>query len=91
MDDCLAVLEREREYPEDDILVAIIRMQLVSDEAQKLLNRDLMSDNKDQAPTFYFKKHMLERLQSIRAGFSPGVSSNCTSSCSRLEGSVNAS
>ena len=41
MDECLTVLEREREYPEDETLVAIIRIQLISGEAHKLLNRDL--------------------------------------------------
>ena len=55
MSDCLDVLEREKRYPSDELLTAFIRYQLVADEAQKLLVRDVMGDP-SPPPTYIFRK-----------------------------------
>ncbi|EEU43187.1 uncharacterized protein NECHADRAFT_46784 [Fusarium vanettenii 77-13-4] len=44
--------------------------QLVADEAQKLLVRDVMGES-SQAPTYVFRRGLLNRLQEIRDGLSP--------------------
>ncbi|KAK7420106.1 hypothetical protein QQX98_002969 [Neonectria punicea] len=64
MDDCLKALERDRESPSDEVLAAFIKYQLVAEEAQKLLVRDVMGES-SQTPTYVFKKGMLARLQEI--------------------------
>lgn len=65
MDDCLKALERDRDHPSDEILVAFLKYQLVGEEAQKLLLRDVMGEG-GQTPTYVFKKGMLSKLQEIR-------------------------
>ncbi|UZP41490.1 hypothetical protein NXS19_009306 [Fusarium pseudograminearum] len=67
MSDCLDVLEREKRYPSDELLVAFIRYQLVADEAQKLLVRDVMGDP-SPPPTYIFRKSLLAKLQAVRDG-----------------------
>ncbi|KAF4979890.1 hypothetical protein FZEAL_4001 [Fusarium zealandicum] len=75
MDECLTVLEREKEHPSDEVLSAFIRYQLVADEAQKLLVRDVMGEA-TQAPTYIFRKAMLAKLQEIHNGLSPNLPMN---------------
>ncbi|CAF3463849.1 unnamed protein product [Fusarium graminearum] len=67
MSDCLDVLEREKRYPSDELLTAFIRYQLVADEAQKLLVRDVMGDP-SPPPTYIFRKSLLAKLQAVRDG-----------------------
>lgn len=67
MSDCLDALEREKLYPSDELLAAFIRYQLVADEAQKLLVRDVMGDP-SPAPTYVFRKSLLAKLQAVRDG-----------------------
>ncbi|KAM0562440.1 hypothetical protein ACHAPJ_002130 [Fusarium lateritium] len=69
MSDCLDVLEKDKQYPSDELLVAFIRYQLVADEAQKLLVRDVMGES-SPAPTYVFRKSLLEKLQAVRDGLS---------------------
>ncbi|KAF9770589.1 hypothetical protein IL306_011843 [Fusarium sp. DS 682] len=66
MTDCLDALEREK-YPSDELLVAFVRYQLVADEAQKLLVRDVMGES-SPAPTYVFRKSLLAKLQAVREG-----------------------
>ncbi|KAM0435975.1 hypothetical protein ACHAPT_002867 [Fusarium lateritium] len=75
MEDCLATLERDKEHPSDEVLVAFIRYQLVADEAQKLLVRDVMGES-SQAPTYVFRRGLLVKLQEIRDGLSPSPTPN---------------
>ncbi|KAF4468163.1 Zn(II)2Cys6 transcription factor [Fusarium albosuccineum] len=75
MDDCLTVLERDREHPSDEVLVALVRYQLVADEAQKLLIRDVMGEA-SQAPTYVFRKSLLTKMQDIHEGLSPNLPPN---------------
>lgn len=72
MDDCLKVLERDHEHPSDEVLVSFLKYQLVGEEAQKLLLRDVMGEG-GQTPTYVFKKGLLSRLQEIRAGIPHGL------------------
>ncbi|KAF4446347.1 transcription factor [Fusarium austroafricanum] len=67
MSDCLDALERDKLYPSDDLLVAFVRYQLVADEAQKLLVRDVMGESAS-TPTYIFRKSLLAKLQAVRDG-----------------------
>ena len=76
MDECLATLERSGESQSDEVLCTLIKLQLIADEAQKLLVRDVMGDL-EGAPTYAFKKGMLHRLQEIRSSITTITASNC--------------
>lgn len=76
MDDCLAVLDREQDHPSDAQLVVLVKIQLVTEESQKLLVRDVMGDS-SQAPTYVFKKGLLSQLQEIRRAVPPRLVDNC--------------
>ncbi|KAF5026301.1 hypothetical protein F66182_1623 [Fusarium sp. NRRL 66182] len=67
MGDCLDSLERDKDCPSDEILVAFVRYQHVADEAQKLLVRDVMGES-SPAPTYIFRKSLLSKLQAVRDG-----------------------
>lgn len=78
MDECLEVLEREKETPLDEVLVTLIKLQLVSEDTQKLLVRDVMGDTTSQTPTYVFRKGLMTRLQTIRDSMPAISASNCT-------------
>lgn len=78
MEDCLKVLERDREHPSDEVFVAFVKYQLVAEEAQKLLVRDVMGES-SQTPTYIFKKGMLANLQEIHDTLTPNLLSNSQS------------
>ncbi|KAF7564118.1 hypothetical protein G7046_g61 [Stylonectria norvegica] len=65
MEDCLDVLDRTKQEPSDVTLVAFIKLQLVCEEAQKLLVRDVMGEM-GPAPTYIFKKGMLAKIKEIQ-------------------------
>ncbi|KAG5787903.1 hypothetical protein H9Q69_013033 [Fusarium xylarioides] len=67
MSDCLEALERDKLWPSDELLAAFVRYQLVADEAQKLLVRDVMGET-SSAPTYVFRKSLLAKLQAVRDG-----------------------
>lgn len=67
MSDCLEALERDKLCPSDELLVAFVRYQLVADEAQKLLVRDVMGES-SSAPTYVFRRSLLAKLQAVRDG-----------------------
>ncbi|KAL7813924.1 hypothetical protein V8C44DRAFT_326703 [Trichoderma aethiopicum] len=78
MQESLEVLENERELPSDETLVAIVKAQLVGDEARKLLicdfvGRDYGRPDPDKAPTYVHKKSLLLQLQKIRDTLPPAA------------------
>ncbi|KFA62819.1 hypothetical protein S40285_03813 [Stachybotrys chlorohalonatus IBT 40285] len=75
MQDCLEILEREKDHELDDVLVSFVKVQRVGDEAYKLLERDVIEDA-SQAPAYVFKKSLLNRLDDVRRNLSPGLASH---------------
>ncbi|KND92192.1 hypothetical protein TOPH_03057 [Tolypocladium ophioglossoides CBS 100239] len=65
MDDCLAVLERDGEEPLDEVLVALVKIQLIGEEAHKLLRREVAGET-GQGPTYIFKAGLQSRLNEIQ-------------------------
>jgi hypothetical protein len=64
MEDCLAVLDRENEYPSDAILVTLVKIQLVGEEVQKLIRSKFTESN--QNPIYILKAGLASRLAEIR-------------------------
>lgn len=78
MEESLEILEREKEHAQDGILCSLIRVQLVGDEAHRLLVQDIMSgDSPGHTPSHIYRKSMLNRLQDARNRMSHVASSSC--------------
>lgn len=80
MQESLEVMESEKEYPSDETLVALVKLQLVGEEARKLIvsdfvGRDFGRLDPDKAPTYVFKRNLLCQLQKIRETLPPGAMS----------------
>lgn len=76
MEDCLTVLEREKEYPSDAILANLVKIQLVGEEVQKLTRSKLTESN--QNPTYIFKPGLVTRLDEIRSQLPDRLANNST-------------
>ena len=82
MEESLEILERDKEYVQDEILTALIRMQLVADEAHKLLVQDVMrGEDGGHTPSFVYRKSMLNQLQSARDNMTPTANASCKYPC----------
>lgn len=85
MQESLEALERERDGPGDEVLATMVRLQLLGDEAHKLLLRDVASAGAvamggqpaSDTPSYVFRKNMIQRLQSLKEKISPEVGSSC--------------
>jgi hypothetical protein len=80
MQESVEVLESEKEYPSDETLVTLVKLQLVGEEARKLIvtdfvGRDFGRLDLDKPPTYVFKRSLLFQLQKIRETLSPGAAS----------------
>lgn len=73
LEECLAILEREQEWAQDKTLTTMVRLQLIADEAHKLLQQDIMKGENTPTPSFVHHKALMNRLQDIREGMSPSV------------------
>lgn len=93
MQESLEVLESEKEYPSDEILVAMVKLQLIGEEARKLLvcdfvGRDFGRVDPDKPPTYVYKRSLLLQLQKIRDTLPQGVASKRKSPILSLAKSV---
>lgn len=75
------MLESEKEYPSDEALVALVKLQLVGEEARKLIvcdfvGRDFGRADPEKPPTYVHKRGLLLQLEKIRDTLPPGAASN---------------
>ncbi|RFU74732.1 znii2cys6 transcription factor [Trichoderma arundinaceum] len=80
MQESLEIMESEKEYPSDETLVSLVKLQLVGEEARKLIvcdfvGRDFGRTDPDKPPTYVFKRSLLLQLQKIRETLPPGAAS----------------
>ncbi|KAL7793659.1 hypothetical protein V8C37DRAFT_377789 [Trichoderma ceciliae] len=78
MQESLEILESEKEYASDETLVALVKLQLVGEEARKLIicdfvGRDFGRADPDKPPTYVFKRSLLLQLQKLRDTLPPGI------------------
>lgn len=64
MDECLEELDRQKENPNDEVLVAMVKVQLIGEEAQNLLRRD-KHKAVAQNPTYVLKPGLIGRLAQV--------------------------
>ncbi|UNI25075.1 hypothetical protein JDV02_010780 [Purpureocillium takamizusanense] len=75
MEESLETLDREKDQPLDEILVALVRTQLINEEAQKLLRLQGCGDD-SQGPTHIYKPGLLMRLEELRRRLPPALHSH---------------
>ena len=78
MDECLEVLDCEKAVPYDEILVANVKLQVISEEAHKYMVTEAMGGNSGEAPTFLYRKSLINRLNKLREELASVISANCT-------------
>lgn len=78
MSECLESLERADDHPSDAILAAFVRLQLISEDANKLLICDLTGSSAEHnVPTYIHKQRLLERLQPVRENVTTSFPLHC--------------
>ncbi|PHH77563.1 hypothetical protein CDD82_3459 [Ophiocordyceps australis] len=75
MDECVEILDCHGDLPYDDVFVALMKIQVIGEEAQKLLRTDTRGIY-DQGPTHIFKAGLVHRLNQIREKLSPDLFSH---------------
>lgn len=78
LDDCLRELEEQPEWPGDEVLVHLVRMQLVIEKATLLDWYETCLDLEQPSrtpPTFYVQS-LLAQLQRVWAGLPPRLHGN---------------
>ena len=74
MEECLEVLEREKEYGSDEVLTTLVRIQLVGEEAHKLRRQESAQSH---APSYVFKLGLAKRLDDIQKQMSSSCALHC--------------
>ena len=72
----LEYLEEQKDDPSDEVLIALVKTQLVADETIALLVSEATSIT-TKIPGHVFKKELLYRLNRIREEARPRLSSHC--------------
>lgn len=67
MEESLCLLQQEKENPQDEILVTLVRIQLVADKAYNL-QRD---EEKNSAPTAFYVKSLQSQLNTVKQQIPP--------------------
>ncbi|KOS18741.1 hypothetical protein ESCO_001247 [Escovopsis weberi] len=71
MQDSLDILARDRDHPHDQILVALVRLQLIGEDAHRTATRNSLSSpgvpGESPAPVLELKRRLLSNLESVRA------------------------
>ena len=69
-------MEEQTDDPSDEVLVALVKTQLVADETIALLVSEATSST-TKIPGHIFKKELLHRLNRIREEIRPRLGSHC--------------
>jgi hypothetical protein len=76
MMESLEVLADTKEYPGDEILAVLVRTQLVGEEAQKLMLREVIQDSKEM-PVHVYRASLENQLQAVRDTVRSNIDSDC--------------
>lgn len=77
MDDCLAILEREREHPGDELLVKLVQLQRVADEAHRMIIADAIAySDSNQAPSYVHRGSLFCKFKDIKESISHNLATH---------------
>jgi len=65
LDDCLRLLEEEKAQPTDDLLVHIVRVQLICNKGSTLTWNDVLGDVEVGIPTGLYVKTLKSQLDNL--------------------------
>jgi hypothetical protein len=82
-DECLRLLEDKKEYPTDELLVYLTRVQLICNKGSSTTINDLFCDADMGVPADFYVKTLKSQLDSIEQSIPPGLESN-GKNCSML-------
>lgn len=83
MQESLEILQQKPEVPSDTTFATLVRLQILSDEAQDLLLRDALDEDGD-TPSYLFRKGLIARFKRVQEEIPPGMFSNGMSKLGRI-------
>jgi hypothetical protein len=75
-DECLNVLEEKKEYPTDNLLVHLVRLQLICNKGSALTLNDALGDADVGVPTDLYVKTLKSQLDNLKHSVYPELASN---------------
>ncbi|KIN06912.1 hypothetical protein OIDMADRAFT_150163 [Oidiodendron maius Zn] len=78
LDECLRLLEEKKEYPTDEVLVYLVRVQLICNKGSALTWNHVLGDTELGAPTDLYVKTLKSQLDSLECSIPQTLKSNVT-------------
>ncbi len=75
-DECLRLLEEKKEYPTDELLVYLTRVQLICNKGSSTTINDLFCDAEIGVPADFYVKTLKSQLDNVEQSIPPGLRSN---------------
>jgi hypothetical protein len=82
LDECLRLLEEEKEYPTDVLLVYLTRVQLICNKGGASTINDLFGDAEMSVPADFYIKSLRLQLDELGRSVPPELNSNSISTTS---------
>jgi hypothetical protein len=76
LDECLHFLEEKQEYPTDDLLVCLVRVQLICNKGSALTWNDVLGDAEMGGPTDLYVKTLKTQLDNLERSLPRELKSN---------------
>jgi hypothetical protein len=76
LDECLRLLEFQKEYPMDELLVALTRVQLICNKGATSTINDLFGDLEMKVPATFYIKSLMSQLDDLERSIVPELKSN---------------
>lgn len=76
LDECLHLLEEKKDYPTDDLLVHLVRVQLICNKASSLTWNDAVGDAEAGILTDLYVKTLKSQLDNLVHSIPPELKSN---------------
>jgi hypothetical protein len=74
--ECLRVLEEEKDYPTDLLLVYLVRVQLICNKGASSTWDDIFGDSAAQVPPNFYAKTLKSQLDDLERSIPPELKSN---------------
>jgi hypothetical protein len=76
LDECLRHLEEKQEYPTDDLLVCLVRVQLICNKGSALTWNDVLGNTEMGVPTDLYVKTLKTQLDNLERSIPGELKSN---------------
>jgi len=76
LDECMRLLEVKKEYLTDDLLVSLVRVQLMCNKGTTSTINDLFGDTDIRVPADFYIKSLMSQLDELQRSFTPELKAN---------------